>query len=208
MRIQPVTQADRSTFVGPKLHDKVKTASKYIMKYPVNLVEQMIRAVVSDVSGDRENAADLFRQLRVETKGMSHLEDVYVGILIIIKASRKLSPNSVKKETLMEDLKELGFCGDVMTLLGTTMCEGPPKKNFRIPQLPTLQSCTWTVDVTISSSSISRILEPVIEMNLTLSDGLVKTFEVPVSRFHTLRYRTATLLKEMEDLEKRSIFKT
>lgn len=31
--------------------------------------------------------------------------------------------------------------------------------------------------------------------------------QVPVSRFHELRYNVAFVLKEMEDLEKRSILK-
>ena len=32
-------------------------------------------------------------------------------------------------------------------------------------------------------------------------------FQVPVSKFHELRYNVAFVLKEMEDLEKRSILK-
>lgn len=76
-------------------------------------------------------------------------------------------------------------------------------------------------------SVLNRVLEPSILLEMTLSDGSIKTFEVgvwssnspwcgmwwpvslqvPVSRFHELRYNVAFVLKEMEDLEKRSILK-
>jgi hypothetical protein len=44
-------------------------------------------------------------------------------------------------------------------------------------------------------------------MEMTLSDGTIKTFEVQVSKFHELRYNVTYVLKEMEDLEKRNILK-
>ena len=84
----------------------------------------------------------------------------------------------------------------------------------------------------LSCSSLHRLLEPSILMEMTLSDGSVKTFEVcvcvcvcgggvflclfdchflccqvTVSQFHELRYSVAYVLKEMEDLENRNILK-
>jgi len=78
------------------------------------------------------------------------------------------------------------------------------EQRVRLPQLETFR---WRVDVTISNSSLHRVLEPSILMEMTLSDGSIKTFEVAVSQFHELRYSVAYVLKEMEDLEKRNILK-
>jgi hypothetical protein len=75
------------------------------------------------------------------------------------------------------------------------------------PRLPQLETFRWRVDVTISNSSLNRVLEPFLVFELTLSNGTVKTFEVPVSKFQELRYNVATVLKEMIDLEKRNILK-
>jgi len=44
-------------------------------------------------------------------------------------------------------------------------------------------------------------------LQMTLSDGSIKTFEVSVSQFHELRFNSALVLKEMEGVEQKNIFK-
>ncbi|NWS17251.1 COMD5 protein, partial [Pachyramphus minor] len=73
--------------------------------------------------------------------------------------------------------------------------------------LPGLQDFKWRVDVAISTSSLARALQPSILMMMKLSDGTAHRFEVPVAKFQELRYNVALILKEMNDLEKRSILK-
>ncbi|KAK7496608.1 hypothetical protein BaRGS_00012260 [Batillaria attramentaria] len=75
------------------------------------------------------------------------------------------------------------------------------------PRLPHLVQLKWRVDVAISTSVLNRVLEPSIIMEMTFSDGHTKVFEVPVSQFHQLRYSVAYVLRQMEELEKRSILK-
>ena len=70
---------------------------------------------------------------------------------------------------------------------------------------PTLKSANWRVDVTISTSSLSRVLKPSVLMQLTLSDGSVKTFEMQVDQFHQLRYNVAKVLQYMRKVENRAI---
>ncbi len=72
---------------------------------------------------------------------------------------------------------------------------------------PTLEELKWRVDVTISSSSLSRVLKPTILMQTTTSDGKQKSFELSLDKFHELRYNVAKVLKDMEDLEKMPILK-
>ncbi|NWV39426.1 COMD5 protein, partial [Grantiella picta] len=74
-------------------------------------------------------------------------------------------------------------------------------------RLPTIQDFKWRVDVAISTSSLARALQPSILMMMKLSDGTAHRFEVPVAKFQELRYNVALILKEMNDLEKRSILK-
>ncbi|NXW89830.1 COMD5 protein, partial [Alopecoenas beccarii] len=74
-------------------------------------------------------------------------------------------------------------------------------------RLPSLQDFKWRVDVAISTSSLARALQPSILMMMKLSDGTAHRFEVPVAKFQELRYNVALILKEMNDLEKRSILK-
>ncbi|NXE75666.1 COMD5 protein, partial [Cochlearius cochlearius] len=74
-------------------------------------------------------------------------------------------------------------------------------------RLPSVQDFKWRVDVAISTSSLARALQPSILMMMKLSDGTAHRFEVPVAKFQELRYNVALILKEMNDLEKRSVLK-
>ncbi|NXL73851.1 COMD5 protein, partial [Leptocoma aspasia] len=74
-------------------------------------------------------------------------------------------------------------------------------------RLPSIQDFKWRVDVAISTSSLARALQPSILMMMKLSDGTAHRFEVPVAKFQELRYNVALILKEINDLEKRSILK-
>ena len=59
----------------------------------------------------------------------------------------------------------------------------------------------WRVDVTISTTSLSRVFKPTIPLQLTLSDGSMHNFECSVDKFHELRYSVAKSLKHAQDLQ-------
>jgi len=67
-------------------------------------------------------------------------------------------------------------------------------------QLPTIVNVRWRVDVTISSTSLSRVFRPCVLLQLTLSDGSVQQCECSVEKFHELRYAVAKSLKQALDL--------
>ena len=66
-----------------------------------------------------------------------------------------------------------------------------------IPHGVSIVNTRWRVDVLISSNSINRVMRPTLLMELTLSNGKIETFEVPIEKFHELRYTSAKLLSEM-----------
>eukprot|EP00466_Bigelowiella_natans_P019196 jgi/Bigna1/52081/estExt_Genewise1Plus.C_50118 len=75
------------------------------------------------------------------------------------------------------------------------------KNESKALALPTLDAMKWRVDVTISTTSLSRVFRPTVILRLTLSDGKVRTFEVNADKFNELRYNVAKLLKLTLDLE-------
>lgn len=75
------------------------------------------------------------------------------------------------------------------------------------PSLPSLQQLQWRVDVSISTGALNRALRPTILMQMTLSDNTVQQFEVPLSQFHELRYNVAMVLKDMDAINQRNVFK-
>ena len=42
---------------------------------------------------------------------------------------------------------------------------------------------------------------------MTLSDGKIKTFELPIEQFHRLRFGVAKMLREMQQLERHPIMR-
>jgi hypothetical protein len=72
---------------------------------------------------------------------------------------------------------------------------------------PPLVNLRWRVDVAISTSALSRCLKPGLTFQMTLGDGRIKTFEVPLEQFHTLRHGVASALRALSTLERHPIMK-
>ncbi|KAJ3450636.1 comm domain-containing protein [Anaeramoeba flamelloides] len=81
------------------------------------------------------------------------------------------------------------------------------KKDKEKVTYPHLVDVNWRVDVVISSGVLSRVLKPVIMMQMILSDGQVKQFEVSVDKFQEMRYNVAKVISEMQNIEKMPVLK-
>lgn len=68
-------------------------------------------------------------------------------------------------------------------------------------------STNWRVDVSLSTSSLNRTLEPSVHFQMNLSDGRTISFEMTIHTFHLLRFNVTFVLKEMDDILNRQIFK-
>jgi hypothetical protein len=65
--------------------------------------------------------------------------------------------------------------------------------------LPSVSGVAWRVEVTVSSSSVSRVFQPVLLLQLTGSDGSTLLMECSRERFQQLRFQAASALKSCED---------
>ncbi|KAI1309020.1 COMM domain-containing protein 5 [Halotydeus destructor] len=66
-----------------------------------------------------------------------------------------------------------------------------------------LQSMSWRIDVLISGREQSKILEPVIVIDVNLSKGKRIRMELTLSSFDKLRFSTASALMKLCDIEQR-----
>jgi hypothetical protein len=85
------------------------------------------------------------------------------------------------------------------------LLEAFSKDNPRFSQY--LTNMRWRIDVTISSSSLNRVMRPSILMELTLNDGSVELFDVPLEEFHKLRYSCAKALSAMGAIESHPVLR-
>ncbi|OQR98941.1 hypothetical protein THRCLA_06624 [Thraustotheca clavata] len=81
------------------------------------------------------------------------------------------------------------------------------KKALNTPGLPHLHRLDWRVDITIATNSIAPIWKPSVLLRFQLSDGAIHTVELPLKAFHQLRYNTAKILQEMNQLERHPIMR-
>ena len=78
-------------------------------------------------------------------------------------------------------------------------------QNF--PRSVSLKSFNWRIDVSISTSSLIRNLNPSIIMQMELSNGKIIYFNMSLNSFHLLRFNVAFVLKEIEDILIKGVFK-
>lgn len=205
--------ADRTSFVGVRVPPEIKVMVKKVAKADRDIIRKLLKLVMQSLeeevsyakfSSVVKGAGD---KINEETLGV-----IYTGLLSLVRCALRHSSSSLKQQHFKEDLEELGipaeFHDDLSAcVFGPKRPSVDSKQLASRPRLPRLLQLKWRVDVAISTSVLNRVLEPTIIMEMIFSNGSTKVFEVPVSQFHQLRYSVAYVLKQMEDLEKRSILK-
>ncbi|KAH3843219.1 COMM domain-containing protein 5-like [Dreissena polymorpha] len=202
---------DRTPFYGVRVPTEIKTMIKPLSKLDKNVFRKILVLIVTAIEGKEVE----YKQLKeLESKDFSEevLSIIYSGLLKLLQNALRVPLESLKQELFKEDLHELQIPEDFQTDLASVVFGNRRSTIDRVsilsrPRLPQIDCLKWRVDVGISTSVLNRVLEPTVLMEMTLSDGNIHTFEVPVSKFHELRYNVAFVLKEMEDLEQRNVLK-
>ncbi|KAG8448275.1 hypothetical protein GDO86_015389 [Hymenochirus boettgeri] len=202
---------DRTSFLGARVPSEVQAMAIYLKDLDKDVFRRVLKAVIGALEGkdSRESLNILLKNSSVPEEQLNFLIS---GAYTILKVALRLPVSSLKQEVFKEDLKELRIPEDLIDDFANVVYGNrrPVLEDVALKQgvrLPTVTDMRWRVDVAISTSSLSRALQPSILMQLKLSDGASHRFEVPVAKFQELRYNVALILKEMNDVEKRSILK-
>ncbi|XP_014348694.1 COMM domain-containing protein 5 isoform X2 [Latimeria chalumnae] len=202
---------DRTSFLGSRIPLAVETMAKSLKDLDKEIFRKTLKAVVNAIEG--KDCRELMRNISENAKlSEEQLSFIISGMYTLLREALRLPTSTLKQEIFKEDLKELGiqeeFIADFASVIfgnrrsvleAATLQQGT--------RLPAILDFKWRVDVAISTSSLARSLQPSIMVQMKLSDGRVQCFEIPVSKFQELRYNVALILKEMNDLEKRSVLK-
>lgn len=201
----------RSILLGSSILVAANFLSKLTPDVRKNVFRCMLQLAINSLEGKDipEGALD---SVQGQDISLSQLYESYAGIHNLIQSFISLPQGSVNSDHLKEGLKEVKFPDECQTDL-INILYGPKRlaldeKNCQDSFYLKLEKLRWRVDITISSSVLSRVLEPSILFEMTLSNGEKKTFEVSISKFHQIRYSVASILKEMGLMEKKKLFKT
>lgn len=205
------SHAKESSFLGGRIPPEIESMSKNLKDVDQELFRKTLKAVVSALEGKdcREVMKTIAESSTIPQERLSH---IVAGMYRLLSEATRIPTASLKQEAFKEDLRELRIPEDFITdfssvVFGSRRAALEAATSQNDPHLPKVEAFKWRVDVTISTSSLARALQPSVLMQMKLSDGSFHRFEVPVSKFHDLRYNVALILKEMNDLEKRSILK-
>ncbi|XP_045886330.1 COMM domain-containing protein 5 [Micropterus dolomieu] len=205
------SHAKESSFLGGRIPPEIESMSKNLKDVDQELFRKILKAVVSALEGKdcREVMKTIAESSTIPQERLSH---IVAGMYRLLSEATRIPTASLKQEAFKEDLRELRIPEDFITdfssvVFGSRRAALEAATSQNDPHLPKVEAFKWRVDVTISTSSLARALQPSVLMQMKLSDGSFHRFEVPVSKFHDLRYNVALILKEMNDLEKRSILK-
>uniref|UniRef100_A0A8C6XN01 COMM domain-containing protein 5 n=1 Tax=Naja naja TaxID=35670 RepID=A0A8C6XN01_NAJNA len=178
-------------FWGPRIPPQVEAMAQSLQELEKEIFRKLLKATVGALEGKECQA---LVKMAAES---AHLSEEQLAILLLPPSSLKIP------EEFIADFAKVVF-GNRRPLLEAAL----QKQGNR---LPTMEDFRWRVDVAISTRLgillSCRALQPSILMQLKISDGSTHRFEVPVAKFQELRYNIALILKEMNDLEKRSILK-
>uniref|UniRef100_A0A8C4R9K6 COMM domain-containing protein 5 n=1 Tax=Eptatretus burgeri TaxID=7764 RepID=A0A8C4R9K6_EPTBU len=157
------------------------------------------------------DCTDLLRSLlEVGVVTKERVSWILSGVYFVVHTA--LRHPALTPQVFKEELCELGLPEDLIADILTAVFGQRRKamiaaRNRKQQPLPRLSDCCWRVDVAISTSCLARALQPSVMMNISLSDGTERRFEVSVNKFQELRYNVALLLKQMGDLENKKILK-
>jgi len=178
-----------------------KTNKPYIL--------EVVKSVIAAIEGSTFLQSD-WRNLETQLI-QDDLDTVTCGIYCLLKTAFSIPTQALDYQNLAQELQEIRIPADYIPDLCKTISNyrstAAMPDHVRMPSvtLPTLASFRWRTDVTISTSVLSKVLECTVLMEMNLSNGRTYTIEVPVSKFHLLRYSVARVLREMEEMQTRSV---
>ncbi|XP_012280747.1 COMM domain-containing protein 5 [Orussus abietinus] len=141
------------------------------------------------------------------------IDEWYATILTILRLHLRAPTGSIKPTEFKQCLQELKLLPECIEDL-STVAYGQRRPlliqslSEKLKFYPHFKLCKWRIDITISSSTLSRVLQSVVLMEWFLSTEECCTFELSLAQFHRLRHTVANLLMEMHTLENCSTFKS
>ncbi|XP_015604771.1 COMM domain-containing protein 5 [Cephus cinctus] len=202
-----------STTFQMQVHSSLANKIKYLAELKKMIARPLTQLAVKAIEQEHIEPGILERISEKYNVPQENVDEWYAAILTILRLHLRSTAGSVKPTEFKQCLQELKLAPECIEDLSTVVYG--QRRPVLIHGLindtnfyPRLKSCKWRVDITISSSVLSRVLEPSILMEWTLNTGERHIFELSLARFHQLRHTVASLLLEMQSMENCGLLKS
>mmetsp|Transcript_68113 Transcript_68113/g.188761 ORF Transcript_68113/g.188761 Transcript_68113/m.188761 type:complete len:243 (-) Transcript_68113:2592-3320(-) len=201
---------DGDTFFSPEIPESIKSAVQLLHKVEAAAFDKLVHAVVESFQSGDFPSDEAFERVQADVGGDEgpNYNVIFTAIHSIIRTAVR---NRTKASVVAADLKAINvpppFVDIIIKVMKQERFQLETQSVVTRTRFPRLDNLQWRVDVAISSSSLLRVFRPSILFQMSLSDGSIKTFEVSVEQFHQLRYNTAKVLRDMQELERHPIMR-
>jgi len=197
-----------SAFLGARPMPEIKRGITTMQKLSEATNKKCLQLAINYLKGEEVEAKDFETLPQNALIDKCNATTVFTAFFFLFRAGLRAK---IRQIDMQSGLGELGCQADAVQWI----CAAFKKCQTELEEVvlsnkirfPNVDNVRWRVDVNISSSSMSFVLQPTILIELVLSNEKKVVFEMPPLRFHQLRYNVAKVLKEMEDLEKLQILK-
>tara|TARA_B100000780_G_C20948555_1_gene378383 strand:+ start:60 stop:749 length:690 start_codon:yes stop_codon:yes gene_type:complete len=180
---------------------EIKTALPKLISLDRASTQNIIKAASAYLKG-KEFTTET-STMQAEALGMEVAEygKVFTAIYLLLRTivGKRITGKSVNELVGLGLSEEV--VGDIVRVVKAQRSAVEDVATGSASACPRLVSTRWRVDVAISTSSLNKCLKPSILMQLGLSDGKLKNFELPLEKFHDLRFNVAKALRAVQDLE-------
>tara|TARA_B110001452_G_scaffold112526_1_gene93396 strand:+ start:1093 stop:1722 length:630 start_codon:yes stop_codon:yes gene_type:complete len=190
------------TFLGLEVTPEATFALRRFPK--LDSIEQLLAALQRHIAG-APTTPESFRELqRACSLDSQTAGGLFSGTLWLLRTAMR---SALQPKALAVEFADIKVPAHFVPPLVAAVTEGraalAAEQQDESLGLPSLQELRWRLDVSISTSSLHRVLRPHLTLQTDLSDGTSHCFYASKERFDELRYTVARLINDMQGAEAR-----
>ncbi len=196
---------DATIFLSPYIPSEIKNIIPLLHQLPTNQIRTILTDVITYIKSDNNAINQLIEKNKEKNEEYSLL---FSGLYSILRQaiSSKILIATIRNDLLKINMPEL-CVDDICKAIGIARPSIEKLLIINRIKYPTITKLRWRIDVIISSGSLSKVMKPSIIVQLILSNGNIKTFEMSTEQFNQLRYSAAKVLYEMQAIDRHPIVK-
>ena len=195
------TGIDGLTFFSPQIPKEVIASVPLSHAADHSEYRKILKSVMQLFSSSCSGISDILAKVSLDDAG-ALFSGTYTLIATIIRNKVKLSDVGKDLTTMSFPAHAIEDIISAVRLTRGTLEQVAFQERIRFPQLTKFR---WRIDITISSGQLSRIMRPSLLVQMILSNGEIKRFEISLEQFNQLRYGVARVLKDMQLIERHPI---
>eukprot|EP01041_Mallomonas_annulata_P007111 gene7111-14461_t len=200
---------DAKLFFGSIVPEEVAICIDHINKEPEENLNKIISILIVYIldNTDFYSHWDNFKS-RINENDCESVNIIFSGLYTII---HEIIRSKVTLEVSNHNLKSLGFAEHISHLINAALIDIREKleKKFTIEPMgfPKIKKLRWRVDVVMSSGTLSKVMQQTVTMQISTTDGMVRTFEVSQEKFAEMRQGVAKAMNSLQRLERHPIMR-